>query len=125
MSHIVNRVSASKNVHDYLEKRLGYSELLDPYSNDVDMLGCHYKGIKNLVYDRSLDTVMFSYTCTEQGFQNVLVFCDIPTAIELDSALDMIEEFKDINLSEYFSDAFCICWDYNNPMVLRLYNFKV
>lgn len=125
MSHIQNRCSVSKNIYNYLEKRLGYSELLDPYSNDVDMLGCNYKGIQNLVYDRALNTVMFVYTCIEQGFNNVIVFVDIETAVELDATLDLINEFKDIDMTEYFAETFSICWDYNNPMVLRLYNFKI
>ena len=107
-----------------LKKAFEYSKQLDPSKDDVDMLGCNYKGIRFVRYLNALDTVVFNYTDKNQGLQNVLVFCDIPTATELDFNLDLIKDLPDINMSEYFEDNFAICWNYVNPKIYRLFCLK-
>lgn len=125
MSYIKNRVGVSGKIKDLLERRLKISQLLDPYSENVDMVECSFKGIKSIVYDMSLDTVILYYTDKTQGFNNIMIFCDLPTATDLDETLNLLKEYDYIDLDEYFSDKFNILWDYTCPNVYRLVNFNV
>lgn len=120
MSFIANKRTLTKVAEKYYKHRAEWALNLDPFNNDVDIIDCNPNGIHGITYIEPIDAVTFFYTDESEGVKNIKVFCDVKTAADLDVALDLIQEFPDISMDEWFMDAFCICWDYACPDVYKL-----